>query len=219
MATCNPRWRLSSVVDLDAQSLEGSCGGMDPPRPVAARDRLLDDAAQLGGGGEGLEPPGTDQGVGDGGGETLLAVAADQGRQVGGLPGVDDVRGGQCPLGRIHAHVQGPVEPEAETAGGIAELMGGETEVEGDGVGVGDPVFRGDGVQIGEVAVGEDEAVAAAGETPAGRRDRIGIAVDGEHPPGRADAFQERGGDTAAAQGAVDGDLAFTGLQGFYERM
>ena len=77
---------LQLVVDLDAESLEGAGGGMDPLGPEAAGDGLLDQLPELRGGGEGPLTPLPDDGPGDAGGEPLVAVAADQGGQVGLLP-------------------------------------------------------------------------------------------------------------------------------------
>ena len=97
--------------------------------------------------------------------------------------------------------------------------MGGGAKVEAEGVGGADPVARGDAVELGEVTLGEDQPLPGrAGEAQAGSGDRGGILVDGKDPPGRADPVQKRGGDAAAAQGPVDGHLAFTGLQVLYER-
>ena len=80
-------------------------------------------------------------------------------------------------------------------------------------------MVRGDPVEIGEIALGEDQPLAGrTGETAAGPGDRAGVPVDGEDPPGRADPVQQRGGQAAAAQGPVDGHLAFAGLQVLYER-
>jgi hypothetical protein len=107
--------------------------------------------------------------------------------------------------------------PEAEAASGIVELRRAGAEIKAERVGGDDPVVRGNAVDIGEVALGEDESVTGdTGEALAGSGDRGGVTVDGEDPPGRTDPVQEHGGHAATTQGTVNGNLACTGLQVLY---
>ena len=84
--------------------------------------------------GEGTLTSLPDDRPGDGGGEPLVTVAADQRDQVGLLPLVEDGGGRRSVLGLIHPHVEGAVAPEAEAAIGVVELIRRGAEIEGDEV-------------------------------------------------------------------------------------
>ena len=71
--------------------------------------------------------------------------------------------------------------------------------------------------QVGEVAVHEDQGVPGGGEAPARAGQRRGVAVDGDDAATGTDALQQRGGDAAGAEGAVDEHLPRSGLQALYE--
>ena len=113
---------LQLVVDLDAEGLKGSGGGMNPLGPEAAGNGLLDQLPKLLGGGHRASSPLPDNGPGDRGGEPLLAVGADQGGQIDLVPAVEEGGRGLAGRGLVHPHVERAVLPEAEAAGGIVEL-------------------------------------------------------------------------------------------------
>ncbi len=106
---------------------------------------------------------------------------------------------------------------EAESPQGVVELERGDPEVEGH------PVDRGDAVapkmlgEIGEVAVHEGQGGLGTGESPARAVERRGIAVDGDDAATGAYALEERGGDAACTECAVDEQLPRSGLQALYE--
>ena len=70
---------------------------------------------------------------------------------------------------------------------------------------------------VGEVAVLEDQRIAGVGEATAGALDRRRIAVDGQDAAAGEDALEQRAGDPAGTERAVDGHLPRTGLQALYE--
>ena len=125
------------------------------------------------------------------------------------------MRGGHAGA-RVHAHVERPVEAEAEAAGRVVELEGRDAEVEDDDVCRRHAVRVDDGLEVGEITLGDLDGAAGA-KTGATGVDSALIAIDRDHPAARGDALEERGRDPAGAKGGVDGDLPGPGLQALYE--
>jgi hypothetical protein len=109
------------VVHRDAKRLEGARRRVDPLRPEPPRHHLLDELTELRCGGDRRWLPGSDDSVRDRSCEALIAVVTNHRRQLVRRQRVDELGGGDAGA-RVHAHVERPVEAEAEAAGRVVEL-------------------------------------------------------------------------------------------------
>ena len=102
---------------------------------------------------------------------------------------------------RIHPHVERTVVAKREAARRVVDLRRRDAEVEQDPVDRMPPVPRGFVVQRGEAAMDDGEATVV---DRGGRRDGIGVAIEGQQPTLRRQAFEDASAVTAATERAVD---------------
>src|SRR3954470_15370547 len=136
--------------------------------------------------------------AGDAAGVTLFAEEAEDAGKVARLETVDDIGSTQARL--RHAHVERSVAAEGKATLGLVELHGGNADVEHDAIGAFYLV-----VERREWRLHQLQPAAGLRLEVAPGRDRIWIAVDGNH--GRA-RRQDGLGVAAGAERAVDHDVA-----------
>ena len=94
-------------VDRDAQCLEGPFGRVPAAATSRRRHGLTDELGQVLGRGDRLAGlTAAHDGGGDAGGESLLAVGAQDVGELGGVGGLQQILGGRA-RALIHAHVEG----------------------------------------------------------------------------------------------------------------
>ena len=175
-------------VDRDAQGLEhprrrihaALPRAVHPgaPLPAAAALGLVDDAPELGRGGDRPLAPRLDDRSRDPARLPLLAEVSEDLFQVALRSLIDQVRSGQ--LGKAHAHVEGACEPEAEAALRGPELQRGNAQVEeraGDGAAL-LAQLRQHALEAMEVARRETHPAAEGRQAGGGAPQRLGVAVD-----------------------------------------
>ena len=199
------------VVDGDADGLEDALGRMAGREAGRDRHRVGHDLDELVRRLERSVVAGADEGACDRPRITLLAVVAEQRGQAALVPLVDDVGCGELVVG-VHAHVQRRVVGVGEAPLARVDLHGGHAEVEVDQIGADALV-----AQLLE-GLGErraDEARAAGhvgrelGEALLGR----GVAVDGDELAAGPKAIGHQARVAAAAERAVDRELARAGVE------
>ncbi len=135
-------------------------------------------------------------------GKTLFAEFLEYLGDVG-LGRRGDPGGGTLPPTRIHAHVQGAVLHEAETALGIVELGRGHAQIQQHAIDLAGPATADEFIaQFGETALDDLEAGIFRGQGLAGG-DRLGILVEAQQPPFSTQQAQHGPAVSAATEGAV----------------
>jgi hypothetical protein len=112
-----------------------------------------------------------------------------------------ELGGALAPRG-VHAHVQRPVETEAEAASWVVDLGRADAQVQQH---PGDGACRQHLAHAGEAAVVDGEAGIADGVLAlGGGGHRLRVLVEGDQPALRAQAREQQARMAAAAEGAVD---------------
>ena len=117
---------------------------------------------------------------------------------------------------RVHPHVEGAVDLEAEAARGVVDLHGGKTEIREQQVrpfgclGGEEPRQRREIHASQDDRFGRKTEAAESGLGP-GQLDRIGIHAD--QPPAWLDGGEQGAGMTAVSQRAIDGDISRPGRE------
>jgi len=135
--------------------------------------------------------------------ESLLAVLRDDRGELRLVVAVDDLRGRQRLL-RVHAHVEGRVEPVREAALGTIELRAAHSEIHEyahDLFSFTVPLDQ--RAEPLEPPVHHLHPIAVASEPEPSRFDGIGVTVESEHVHVGA-RVQQRGGVASATHRAVD---------------
>jgi len=180
------------VVDRDAERLERSGRGVDPPGAPVWWNGRGHQLRQLSRAGDGPPGPGRHETPRDPPGRRLLAVGGEQPRQLG-LGGPVHELGGRHGLVGIESHVEPLVDLEGEAPTAVDELVGGEPEVEQDRVRRVDAGGAGLVGEVAEVGVAQAHARPVPREPPSREGERRRITVEPEQPRvGRV--LEERGG-------------------------
>src|SRR3954447_11298195 len=141
--------RLELLVDGDAERLEDPCRGVRPtPKTRVRRRDSLDQCGELLGGRDRRDAAGIDDRPCDARRLGLLAIAPEEGGQLGRVERGEQVGGGNAPR-RIEAHVEWAARPEAEATLAIRQLIARQPEVEQTSV---HGTEAGTGRDLGELA-------------------------------------------------------------------
>jgi len=195
------------VVHGDAEGLEDECGGI----ALATRRRVAgDEVGEFEGAGDGVVDAGFGDDVGELPGAVFLAILAEDAGQFLDAGGVDDFGGGTS-AGGIHAEVEGAVFLEGEAAVGFVELMAGDAEVDEDAIEAADADFGEDLGEVAEVAVQGAELITEGSEAMCGGLEGGVILV---HADDAGAEFEDGFGVAAAAEGAIEEELAGAGFEG-----
>src|SRR5579862_7124949 len=126
----------------------------------------------------------------------LLAEPRDDICDLGFRRRVDEI--GSRVAGNIHAHVEGTVGPKGKSAIGLVELERGDAEIEHNAVAAALALFGEEPVDLREPPMYKREAVGIVAPEGVATRNRLGIAIDGDHAA--TGAFEKCAGMTAAAK-------------------
>ena len=200
------------VVHSDAEGLEDAALGVLFALGVEKGGEGLVDGAGEGAGALELL---FGEGGGEEGGAGFVGVVAEEGGELLLVEFGDEVGGGDALVG-VHAHVQGAFLFEAEAAGRVVDLHGGDAEVGEDEIGAVGPADlaedAGEGCKVGAFAAEGVVGEAEGAEAFPGFGEFEGILIEAEEGAAGLDGFEQFGGVSAVAEGAVHG--AFAGLGG-----
>src|SRR5712692_3437790 len=189
------------VVDRDAESLEDARRGVDAARPP--RLDACHETAEVVGRLERRLDAATDDRSRDARRLRFLAVLGEDSSKVLLSPAVHDV-GRPEPSVRVRTHVQRASRAKAEAPLFVAELDGGESEIQEDAVDRDKAVLAGHVVEKREVRSREDRAISEARELSPSHGERRGVAVESEEPPARRARVEDGSGVTASADRSVE---------------
>ena len=159
-----------------------------------------DDRGQLAGP---LERTSSDDRSGNGAGPRLLAIILEDADDLGLVGLVQELGRGQP--GLAHPHVERTVGREGKAAVRPIELHRGDADIEGDGVDLPDAAISQHSVHLAEAFV--DKGEAGVRDERTALVDRIGVAIERNHPPRPR---PEHGARVAASsERAVDRGVAF----------
>jgi len=117
---------------------------------------------------------------------------------------------------RVHAHVEGSLAAEAESAIGGVELCARDSEVEEDRVRGIEARFLRDVDKVAEASLNNCDRRPERSQRHQAGLHRGGIAVDPEQPAARCDPLQDLAGVARLPHGAVDRDCPRLGLKQLY---
>lgn len=194
------------VVDMESKA-EKHAGGRVGAVSAAGLE-AFDEAGELPGGIEGIAAALGVDGAGDRSGSRFAAEAAEDADQFAERRIADDGGGGEG-LVAIHAHVQGAIVQEAETALGVIDHGGAEAEVGEDAIA---RLWFNPLVHLIKGHVAQFEAAREWGEPLRGGVNRRAIAIASKQPARRCAGFQNGSRVSSPTDGGVE--IAFLRLRG-----